>query len=489
MGSRRPTTVPWARWALAAAVSTSVATEPSSARAGDVVVRSRTMGEGYVVLVPASDGRLLRRRRLAQYLSLGVADLLPAPPPDVDPRHRGRLSLQGTLRIRHDFGDYQRGATGRSATLVSAEDGRQVDLLTAALAGHRLGGFVDVGIGRQIDMSGLDFFAYDGGYLRIHTPVPVAFEAMGGMAVRATDLLGYPEFSVDGVPPDASARPGPRFVAGGGVRVEGPDWIDGRVGYRQVFEPPAAAAPGEPATRRVVQEFFSATARLRLARGILSPHAAVRYDVGAARLSDMAAGTELAFPGGRHVLRVLYLRTHPVFDLASIFNVFYTTPFSDVRVGYQVRLGRTHLLVRWQLRRQRTDPTAGGAEPLVPARNGHGVSAAVAHVRRRFSARSDAFVRGGPEGIQVGASAESRAILWWQRLSLDGRAFYTYADGSGSTAGGGHLWAVQLGTDTRLFSGVHLHLLVEEAGSPGLRAAFRAFGALSVDWSIRGGAR
>ncbi len=477
-----------ARWGgLGGVVLLIVALAPCRASAGDVTIRSRTYGEGYVVLVPGSEGRLLRRRRLAQILSLGVFDLLP-PDPAADPARRGRLGFRATVRIRHDFGDFQRRAAGRAATLVRAEDGRAVDLLGAALEGRRLFGALDLRIGRQIDQYGLDFFAFDGGFVRVRTPVPVAFEALGGLAVRATDLLGYPEMSVDGVPP-TEVSTGPRFVAGGGVLVDGPSWIFGRVGYRQVFERSAPAAPGEPPRRRVAEEILSAQVRLRLAKGIVSPYGAVRYDVAGARVSDLSLGTDLAFGGGRHLLRVQYLRTHPVFDLDSVFNVFFTTPFSDVRLGYQVNLGRTALHARWQVRRMLADRTASGAEPPARALGGTGVQAGVSHRRRRFALRADAFARGGPEGRLGGASVEARTFVFHQRLALDTRAYYTYVDGVGSTAGGGHLWAVQIGTDTRLYSGIHLHLLVEEAGSPTMRSSFRVFGALSLDWQIRGGTR
>ena len=118
--------------------------------------------------VPGASGELLSRRRLVQYVNLGVYELLPPRKPTQLRRayEDGQLHLVTSMRLRSDFGSYVRRGDDYAARLVQSMDGRQIDVLFAYLEGQNLGGMVDVRAGRQFEMSGLDFFAFDGGWVR-----------------------------------------------------------------------------------------------------------------------------------------------------------------------------------------------------------------------------------------------------------------------------------------------------------------------------------
>jgi hypothetical protein len=491
---------------LAAAAGLPAALAERPAAAAEVRTVARTIGEGYMVRLPGPEGALVSRRRVVQYVNLGVFELLrPKEPGQLrrDPDD-GQLRLVSSMRLRHDFGTYQTGATGDARALLASQDGRQIDLLFGYLEGENLGGHLDLRLGRQLEMSGLDFYAFDGGWVRMRTPAHLAVEAFGGLQVDGSAVFGFPTFELDGTAGTGADHVSSPMV-GAAVAMDDVEFMDARIAYRRTWTPESLGrdlvdSDGTLGLRPGVdQELFSGSVALRLAHGKLSPFAAGRYNLGTSRLDDLAAGltwslTEL------HTVRAQYLRTIPAFDLDSIFNVFSVTPFEDVRVVYEVRPGpHWRLDARFQGRLFRDEVTTLGHEPDAALRFGGGGGAGAAYRRRRVAVRTDAFGLGGEGGVRVGGSVDARTHVLYDRLGIDTRGYLLYYDGRGDTqgngrdagvgAGSGYSVAMQAGANIRLAHGIYINAVAEELFTPFYRGAFRAFGTLSVDWALRGGSR
>jgi hypothetical protein len=466
-------------------------------RAADVRTVSRTVGEGYMLRVPGPEGHLLSRRRLVQYVNLGVYRILPpkrAKEMFRDPRD-GQLQIVTSLRVRHDFGTFQRNATGNAARLIESLDGRQIDVLFGYLEGRSLGGWVDLRAGRQLEMSGLDFYAFDGGWVRLRTPAHLAVEAFGGFQVNGNHALGFPTFELDGTQGtllDEASSP----MVGAAFGLTDVSWMDARFAYRRTWTPSTlngdlVDADGMMGLHNAVnQELVSANVALRLFDGRFSPFAAARYNLGTVRVDDLSAGIVWALTP-MHTLRAFYLRTIPLFDLDSIFNVFATEPFEDVRVVYEVRPGRHWTLYgRFQGRMFRQVETETlGAEPSTSVPFGGGGGGGAAYRRRRFAMRLDGFGLGGEGGMRAGGSVDTRTHVWYDRLALDGRAYYVHFRDDLVADRRGYSLALQVGTNIRLAHGVYFNVIGEELFSTFYRHAFRALGVLSVDWAFRVGQR
>jgi hypothetical protein len=467
------------------------------ADAAEVRTVARTVGEGYMVRVPGPQAQLLSRRRLVQYVNLGVYDLLPPRDPgqlrrDVED---GQLRVVSSMRLRHDFGTMTRRAVGQSADLLESLDGRQIDLLFGYLEGDNLGGWIDFRAGRQFEMSGLDFYVFDGGWLRARTPAYIAAEVFGGLTVDGSAAFGFPTFELDGTQgtgADNVSSP----IAGGAFAATGVRWLDARFAYRRTWTPASQGrdlvdSDGTLGLRPAVdQEIISATAALRLAKGKFSPFVASRYNLGTARLDDLTAGVMWNFTE-LHSIRAQYLRTIPAFDLDSIFNVFSVTPFEDIRVVYQVKPGpRWTVHTRFQGRIFRAETTDElGTEPADATTFGGGGGAGAAYRQRRFSLRLDGFGLGGQGGTRAGGSVDARTHLVYDRFALDTRGFALYYRDDIDVDRRGYSLALQAGGNLRLTHGIYLNVVGEQLFSTFYQTAFRALGTLSVDWNFRGGRR
>ncbi|PRP93841.1 hypothetical protein ENSA5_42440 [Enhygromyxa salina] len=477
---------------------------PRVAAATEVRIGARTIGESYVVVAPGPEPRLLRRTRLVQYLNLGVYELLP--PREVDQWRRededGQLEIVASMRVRQDFGDFLRDAGLDSGPVLNSIDGRQIDLMYGYLQGRRLGGFFDFRAGRQFETSGLDWYAFDGGWARANTPAHLAVEVFGGLQVNGAHVFGWPTWELDGTsgnePADRAGSP----MMGAAISLSELRWIHARVAYRRTFTPaginrnilePTGAPDGsvnEGVIAGVDQELVSATLNMSLAKGVFSPFAAARFNLGTLRLDDLSAGFGVAV-SERHAIRAQYLRTIPSFDLDSIFNLFTLQPFEDVRLSYQVQAGGGWtLLGRGSTRIFRNEPTAAlGVEPESRLALGWGGALAALWQRKRFSVRTDAFVQGGEGGLRAGGSVDSQVRVLNDRIGIDLRSYFTrYVDDQVPERQGYGL-SFQAGADFKLWDGVHLTLLAEELLTPFLVHAFRGLANLSVDWSFRAGRR
>lgn len=477
---------------------------PAIAEAAEVRVSSRTIGEGYVIVAPGSEARLLRRRRLVQYINLGVYELLP--PREADQWRRdlddGQLELVASMRLRQEFGDYLSDAGPDSRSMLESVDGRQIDLMYGYLQGRRIGGFLDFRAGRQFETSGLDWYAFDGGWTRVNTPAHLAIETFGGIQVNGAQLFGWPTWGLDGTsgrePADRAGSP----MIGAAISLTEIRWLHARVAYRRTFTPasinrniiePTGAPDGSVSQglmSGVDQELVSATMNMSLGKGVFTPFAAVRFNLGTLRLDDTALGFGVAV-SDRHSIRAQYLRTIPSFDLDSIFNVFALQPFEDVRLSYQVRAGGGWtLLGRGSMRIFRNGPAASfEVEPRSPITVGWGGAFAALWQRRRYALRVDAFTQGGEGGMRSGGSIDGQVRVLYDRIGIDLRSYFTrYADDQMPEREGYGL-SFQAGADFKLWDGIHLTLLAEEMLTSTLVHAFRGLAMLSVDWNFRVGRR
>lgn len=486
----------WGARALALVGSGATGLVERPAAAAEVRTVARTIGEGYMVRLPGPEGALVSRRRVVQYVNLGVYELLR--PKELGQLRRdpddGQLRLVSSMRLRHDFGTYQTQATGDAQALLRAQDGRQIDLLFGYLEGENLGGHVDLRLGRQFEMSGLDFYAFDGGWVRVRTPAHLAVEAFGGLQVDGSAVFGFPTFELDGTNGSGADTVSSPMV-GAAIALDDVKFMDARIAYRRTWTPASLGkdeldSDGTLGLRPGVdQEIWSGTLALRLADGKLSPFGSARYNLGTSRLDDLGAGltwnlTEL------HTVRAQYLRTIPAFDLDSIFNVFSVTPFEDVRVVYEVRPGPYWRLdARFQGRFFRDDPTTLGAQPEQAVRFGGGGGAGAVYRRRRVAVRTDTYGLGGEGGLRVGGSVDARTHVIYDRLGLDTRGYVLYYKDEVDAARTGYSVAVQGGANLRLAHGIYINAVAEELFTPFYRGAFRAFAILSVDWALRGGSR
>jgi hypothetical protein len=477
---------------------------PAVAEATEVRISSRTIGEGYVIVAPGSESQLLQRRRLVQYINLGVYELLP--PREVDQWRRededGQLEIVASMRLRQEFGNFLSGAGQDSGPVLQSVDGRQIDLMFGYLQGRKIGGFFDFRAGRQFESSGLDWYVFDGGWTRVNTPAHLAVEVFGGMQVNAAHVFGWPTMDLDGTsgrePADRAGSP----MMGAAVSVIDIPWVHARVAYRKTFTPTGinrnilepTGAPDDSVREGVLgatdQELVSATVNMNLAKGVFSPFAAVRFNLGTLRLDDTTVGFGVAV-SENHAIRAQYLRTIPNFDLDSIFNIFNLQPFEDVRLSYQVRAGGGWtLLARGTMRMFRNEPT--DTLGIVPPKRlslgpGGGLSALWQH--KRAAVRADAFAQGGEGGLRTGGSLDGQIRVARDRIGIDLRSFFTrYADDQVPTREGFGL-SFQAGADFKIWNGVHLTLLAEEMLSSYLVHAFRGLAMLSVDWSFRVGRR
>lgn len=480
--------------ACAALAGVVFAASPRAADATEVRTIARTLGEGYMVRVPGPDGALLTRRRLVQYVNLGVYDLLQ--PRGADETRRahedGQLRIVSSMRVRHDFGSYARTGDTLGPRLVGTLDQRQIDVMFAYLEAENLKGMIDLRAGRQFEMSGLDWYAFDGAWVRLRTPVHLGVEAFGGFQVDGTALFGFPTAELDGTattPADRAYSP----MVGAAVSATGLKWLDARLAYRRTFSPLGVnrnivnddGSLGLPSA--VDQEVVSLTVAGRFADGRLSPYAALRYNAGTARLDDVSAGMQLAFTD-KHLLRAFYLRTRPVFDLDSIFNVFAQQAFEDARLVYQVGVNsKWTLAARAQTRFFRDEVTLLGTQPVKRLRVGAGGGATASYRIRRFAARLDGYGLGGEGGLRAGVNLDTRTMILWDRLAIDGRLYAIKYRDDVSAARDGYSVALQAGLNAQLWRGIHLAVLGEEMFTSYYTQAFRVFAALTADWTLRVG--
>lgn len=224
---------------------------PSHARAADVELNGTVAFQGYEVSSPW--GYEVERRRLLGTLGFSLyhlqGDFVPG---------KADYNVRVLFRVDSEFGydgaelDYAEAGASRFLPGVSHA---RMDLMQAYVEGRHLAdGWLSFRAGRQNVTDALGWWSFDGGLVRLHTPVFFDVEAYGGLEQRGGLFLSTSRYESQGVwrgdhtgfdddeglgprssdyPSFQEAALAPAF----GVAIEssGPNWIHGRFTYRRVY--------------------------------------------------------------------------------------------------------------------------------------------------------------------------------------------------------------------------------------------------------------
>lgn len=357
------------------------------AEAYEFHVRSETIGQtNQLRSVRFSQPSLsLNRFRLTQALTLSMWGFGEEARSDGRKHDGPRISFQSYLRVDHDFGNYTQGNislsdapgsggglsfTARNLIPELGASHAALDVLYAYAAIEGLwDGRIDAYIGRLMEVDSLDWWSLDGAKVRYHTPWPITVEAFGGLRVRDDSVLGSNVFEPDGTSgsnclaytPGMTPAQGlwravnendvfdncpdrenlmPTF--GAAIETRGLSWLIGRLVYRRsVSSTPDSYPSEEDQSPRygVNEEHLSWTLRapLRFSDGKVrvTPFLAGRYSALHGLIDEYTAGVRGRY--GVHSADVEAYYLYPTFDGDSIFNVFSTEPYTDLRLTYAVR--------------------------------------------------------------------------------------------------------------------------------------------------------
>ena len=475
------------------------------ARAYDFSVDVRTIGQGYQVRGFAPDGsnELLSRRRLTQYLDLNVFDIGPGDWHG-DDGGRNVFYVDASLRFDADFGGYLLGApTGVNA--IRELNQNELDILYAFLGGRNVGGHVDFQLGRQIHFDLIDFYAFDGADVLFHaTRDCSAWRRSPGPRCGATLPLSSPIYELDGTSAGSrnpATRPaqnsemapmaGAALVAGTPRRVARWFLVGAAVVPRDLVghRRPAAGRAGRAAsTKRSCRSPRRAAWRNRI---FLS--GGVRYNVLFDELDDEQLALRVRLTP-RQWLTLEHDFLAPTFDGDSIWNIFSTGAYRDLRASYEIGLPARREGLRARLRpllpgdhrrgRAAGTPYAGqdvGAE-APGGRFAAGGSLGAAWRNARGMLRADGYWDDGYGGRKVGVDATTRVRVR-APLELEGRLTgYSWRNDLQPTPNSsGVVFGAQAGGRFQLGRGVRLHLLVEDNVGTYYESQFRGLAMLELD--------
>lgn len=461
------------------ALAIAVVLLPSLARGYDFQIDAQTVGQAYQLR--AGDDTLVNRRRLTQYLGLSLYNL--GPRDELGrPLPRNQLYLSAALRFDADMGDFPSLTELSGRTPERELFAEKLDLLYAFFGGSDLFGFVDFQLGRQILVDLYDWRSFDGLHVQARTPFHVAAELWGGLNVSGASVLDSPLYRVDGTAlgqnplGSLAARQEEQLqpTIGVAARTVGLRWLVARLSYERTMSPTGGPRlDGEPAWG-VVEDKLGLSARGVVLGGRLVPWFAFRYDLVAGRLSELYAGARAQL--GRHGVSAEYVLAAPTFDGDSIWNVFATQAFDDVRVSYDVSWGRlrayARAFVRLYFDDRGADASTGGA---LGARYDLG----------RGWARLDGYYEDGYGGRRAGADLSTRVRVWGHPvdgLFVEGRMSFASFRDDARPEDRADSFGVQAGLRWTPIRGITLHGLVEENANRLYRSQLRVLALLDLSF-------
>jgi hypothetical protein len=455
---------------------------PASVAAYELEISARTIGQGYQLrwLRPGEEDRLLNRRRFTQLVRLDVWNIL-APAfdpdrPDAARRAPFELYVSTSLRLDHDFGDYQRGLIAYSNGGIAEEDpalsivgelgenNRALDVDWAYLGGRGLWGAVDFKLGRQLELEPLDWYAFDGLALTGHGPLGLALTVRGGLENRSESLWGSPLREPDGTsgaecrkvelggttwtPTDECAQRRALLPLVGAALEWQPRYhTSAHLSYRRTMSRTSddfpAAAPAWGLNQELVVASITTTPL-----PWFSAEAAVRYDLALPGAGEQHAGVRLG--RGDHAVRLSVGRIAPSFDLDSIFVVFAASPYREGRLALDLwpRRGAWRGFAAADLRWFDDGSVTGGGSVGAAYRSG------------RSSARLELVHQDGSVGRRSGGDLSGRLRLR-RGTELEGRITVVDLAGDDRNPDGATTVAAQAGTRFTFTEGIALHLLGE----------------------------
>lgn len=416
-----------------------------------------------------------------------------------------------------------------------------LDVLFAYLAVDDLaGGALHLRLGRQLEVGTLDWWSMDGLTVRVTPDVPVALEAFAGLRVRDSSYAASATFEPDGtsgaecaeyvegvVPGSGSWRPidlGPNVqdnpfssdyqmcpqrqqlmpTFGGAIELRKVRNVWARINYRRSMSPrPGLIGPvnrfanpdtgyypnegGQLPDWGTNEDKLSATVRARHTamggRADIVPYAGIRYNGLHGGIDEQHTGVRLHYRGDAlaHTLEPEYFYSFPTFDGDSIFNVFSSQAYHDLRLTYSLRSARhplTGYARGWVRKFATEDQPTDGADDSTGGDWAGGVQAGVRYsLPRVLAARLDLFQDAGYGGARIGGYA---SVAWRKssRTGLQGRLSLVQFDQDlrpelrGLTAG------VQAGATYLIKDGITAHLTSEYTSNRIQANQLRIIGAL-----------
>jgi hypothetical protein len=465
------------------------ATAPGVARAYDFSVDLRTVGQGYQLrgYLPSGGNALLTRRRLTQVLNLSVFNLEPEgwQRDGEAPGARNTLYVDASLRLDSDFGGYLLGRP-RGADEIRELQQNQLDLLYGFVGGRNMGGRVDFQLGRQMHFDLCDFYAFDGADVLVRATRAVAAEAFGGTEVRGERPLASPVYELDGTSAgsrDPATRPRQnaqlRPLAGAALVLgeDGGGPVTARLAYRQMWSATADRLPGEPGSG-VNDEKLVATASAAWRRRVFVS-GGLRYNLLLAAFDDQQVALRVRATQ-RQWLTVEMAYLAPSFDGDSIWNVFSSGAYRDLRGSYELGLGEVKLYARGFARHfDSAEREVGGA------RWAGGGSLGAAWRRARGVLRGDGYFDDGFGGRKGGVDLSARWELRPRAFELEGRLTgYRWRSDQQPATDQGFVLGMQAGARARLGEGVRLHVLAEDNVGTFYAGQYRALAMVEMNASL-----
>jgi hypothetical protein len=442
-----------------------------TAHAYDFSIDAETIGQAYQLR--AADDALVNRRRLTQYLGLHIFNL--GPRDELGrPRPKNQFYITASLRFDGEAGDYTAVTALTGHTPQHEIFAEKLDLLYAFVGGDNIAGALDFKLGRQIMIDLYDWYAFDGLHLMLRTPFYLAFESWGGLNVSGASPIDSPVYRVDGTALGgnpigslgAREEDALQPTFGVALRLLGLRDITARASYFRTFSFTGAPLSKGENSLGVIDEKVGLTATGRILDGRIIPWFAFRYNLMVGRLDEIYAGARAQL--GRHGISAEYVLSAPTFDGDSIWNVFGTYAFDDVRVAYDVTIGQLRLYARVFTRLYFNDTTA--TVPVVGPPVGDTTASIGGSLGGRYSfsrgyLRLDSYFDDGYGGRRAGVDVAGRLLLFGNPrdgMALEGRlSFADFADDV-RPIDSAESFGVQAGLRWAPIHGLVLHALGEE---------------------------
>jgi hypothetical protein len=436
---------------------------PAQARAYDFQIDAETIGQAYQLRT--ADDALVNRRRITQYLGLHVFNL--GPHDDLGrPLPNNQFYLTASLRFDADMGDFPSltELTGRTPERELLSE--KLDLLYAYFGGRNVFGFIDFELGRQIMVDLYDWTSFDGLHIQARTPFHLAAEVWGGLNVSGAGMFDSPLYRADGVAlggnpiGSLAARQEDQLEPTFGVaaRTIGLRDFSARLSFDETLSPTGSQrAPGEPAWG-VIDEHVGLTTRGRLWGGRIVPWFAFRYNILVGRLDELYAGARAQI--GRHGISAEYVLSAPTFDGDSIWNVFATQAFDDIRVSYDVTF--------WRIRAYAQAFARLYFDDLGVSSSGGGAAGGRLDLGRGW-VRLDGYYEDGYGGLRAGVDVAGRVRIWGDNLGVragsvfaEGRLSFASFQDDSRTVDYANSFGMQAGVRWTPLDAISVHGLVEE---------------------------
>jgi hypothetical protein len=481
---------------LCVAVAAGVLSRPGPAHAYDFWVNAQTIGQAYQQR--AGDGSLLDRRRLTQYVRLGIFGLLDKtagiPLRRGSPDDSPSIGFVGSFRFDSDFGI---DSNARILTPQLDQYYLAFSLLYAYFFGRNfLKGWLEWEVGRQFIIDQLDWYAFDGANVRfVLKPLFVSVEGFAGVQVEDNDALGTNVWMLDGtavtpLDPFSQQHNAVSPMAGFAVMAHGLRWLQTRFAYRRTwsatqnqdlyFDPAFARAaigtlpPGASLGSGVEEEkiAYSATIFPYFPKYTIRLTGGFRYNLLLSQFDDIRASADFQLTP-RHSIGGEYYRIRPDFIGDSIFNVFSTQATEDAHLRYSFKL-----TPYWEIAARGTArfyeylyPPASPMDPAGRQVYEFGGSLGARYWNKLRYLRGEFNWVQGYGGRRGGIDVAGRYPFLNDRIRVDGRlTWVTWEDDLRNPAppetqsfdAVGHSFGVQVGGTWIAYKGVLVHVLLEE---------------------------